>query len=953
MNNAQESIVSHQRGPLCVIAGPGSGKTRSILLLVLNLLLSGNAQPSEVILCTYAEKVAYEMQDRLIKFAETIDYRKDLSQLRIGTIHSICKQLLIENIHYTNIESDFTTLDQFAQQLLIFEHIHEICKPPAMKFFHDYWGSTWNIAKELSSLFNIVTEDLILDKLKATYNKKNISLSTENDKLRYYLTYTYTAYQKMLQKRNCLDFAHQQKCIYNLLKDPQTFPHVTKGLRYIIVDEYQDTSYIQEQILILLASATSTNNLCVVGDEDQALYRFRGATIRNILGFKQAFPESRKIYLMTNYRSHTSIIDMYNTWITSINWTNHQGVPVRTEKHVQPISSRTYPNYSAVYTAVYDNPDDEAEQFAEIVASLKTQGKIHDYSQVALLLRSVKPNFSSHYIKALQRKNIPFFCPRARSYFDQKEIRLIIGCFARILDYNADPLENEFLGEDLREYLGNCQRDVEQACLTSSSLQKMLFTIKQEFVHSAEDPDTSNTSLTDYFYRFITAKPFLTYVKGDNDHEEPLHNLELFSQLLHIFQRYYRHSVVTLQNRNRIAHDFFQKFLSLLHIDGLNQYEDTHQPIPEGHVPILTIHQAKGLEFPVVVVGRLDKLAAFSDSQKQKVLQDLSEHPFIEPDQLIPAFDQHRLYYVAFSRAKNLLVLTASKRPGTSLAPLWQKLPLWKQADLHHMPESEFIDEQCKSLPRYGFTSHIQLYNTCPRQYYYFRAHHFTPSSTKESFVGQLVHHTLEHIHCTARDGRLSLLNEEMIEEFFERKFQALIQTHQFPIDTLQKDEAQQQVLRYFRQNQELLQNILDAEFPIQISKKNYILAGKIDLLVKSKHGLTLIDFKTHARAINSSSYLEQYKQQVHFYANALELAGHPRPKHLFLYWTAEEHKEDALMEIAYSAEKIAMMDQTIEETVSKIEQKKFHVWKPPAAEICQRCDLRHLCLQDRVIKTS
>ncbi len=120
MNNDQESIVSHQRGPLCVIAGPGSGKTRSIILLVLNLLLSGNAQPSEVILCTYAEKVAYEMQDRLIEFAEEIGYKKDLSQLRIGTIHSICKQLLIENVHYANIENDFTTLDQFAQQLLIF-----------------------------------------------------------------------------------------------------------------------------------------------------------------------------------------------------------------------------------------------------------------------------------------------------------------------------------------------------------------------------------------------------------------------------------------------------------------------------------------------------------------------------------------------------------------------------------------------------------------------------------------------------------------------------------------------------------------------------------------------------------------------------------------------------------------------------------------------------------------
>src|SRR5690242_12179631 len=108
MNDDQRAIVSHKQGPLCVIAGPGSGKTRSILLLVLNLLLCGDAQPSEVILCTYTEKVAAEMQDCLMKFARMVGYKHDLTPLRIGTIHSICKQMLVEHIHYAPIENDFT-----------------------------------------------------------------------------------------------------------------------------------------------------------------------------------------------------------------------------------------------------------------------------------------------------------------------------------------------------------------------------------------------------------------------------------------------------------------------------------------------------------------------------------------------------------------------------------------------------------------------------------------------------------------------------------------------------------------------------------------------------------------------------------------------------------------------------------------------------------------------------
>ena len=429
----------------------------------------------------------------------------------------------------------------------------------------------------------------------------------KNDKLRYYLTYSYTAYQKVLEQRNCLDFAHQQKCIYNLLKDPQTFPQVTKGLRYIIVDEYQDTSYIQEQILILLASATGANNLCVVGDEDQALYRFRGATIRNILGFKQTFPESQRMYLLTNYRSHTSIVDMYNTWMTSINWTNNQGVPVRTAKHVHPNPLRVYQNYSAVYTAIYNNPYDEAEQFAEMVASLKTQGKFKIIVRWHYFCAASNRTSAPLTSKPCNEKTFPSSVLARDLTLLKKRFRLIIGCLACILDYNSDPRENDFLGDDISEYLGDCQRDVEQACLTSPSLQKMFFTMKREFVCSEEDLQIPNISLVDYFYRLITAKPFLIYVKGDDDQEGPIHNLELFSQLLHTFQRYYYHGIVTLQNRRRIAHDFFQKFLSLLHTDGLNQYEDAHQPIPKGHVPILTIHQAKGLEFPVVVVGRQER----------------------------------------------------------------------------------------------------------------------------------------------------------------------------------------------------------------------------------------------------------------------------------------------------------------------------------------------------------
>jgi DNA helicase II / ATP-dependent DNA helicase PcrA len=154
LNEEQRAIISHKHGPLLVVAGPGSGKTLSLILLAMNLLLCDEAKPSELILCTYTEKAACDMQDRLLKIASDVGYQQDLASLRIGTIHSICKQLITENKHYLRIEDDFITLDQFTRQLLIFEEIDKMCKPNMKRFFQKHWGAPWQMAKELGSSFD-------------------------------------------------------------------------------------------------------------------------------------------------------------------------------------------------------------------------------------------------------------------------------------------------------------------------------------------------------------------------------------------------------------------------------------------------------------------------------------------------------------------------------------------------------------------------------------------------------------------------------------------------------------------------------------------------------------------------------------------------------------------------------------------------------------------------------
>jgi DNA helicase II / ATP-dependent DNA helicase PcrA len=227
MNEEQKAIVSHKQGPLLVIAGPGSVKTRSLTLLTMNLLLCNDAEPSQVVLCTYTEKAAFELQDRLTSIANGVGYKGNLSQLKVGTIHSICQQLVNENLYRTPLGNNYETLDQFTQQLLIFEHLGEICPDNTQAFFRKQWGAPWNIAKKLKFYFDTIAEELIFDKLKEEFLRLR-RYAKEKDILLYCLTHAYYHYQHVLARTNSIDFAHLQKCAFNLLTEPDTFQRITR-----------------------------------------------------------------------------------------------------------------------------------------------------------------------------------------------------------------------------------------------------------------------------------------------------------------------------------------------------------------------------------------------------------------------------------------------------------------------------------------------------------------------------------------------------------------------------------------------------------------------------------------------------------------------------------------------------------------------------------------------------
>jgi DNA helicase-2/ATP-dependent DNA helicase PcrA len=935
LNDAQRAVVGHLDGPLLVVAGPGSGKTYCIVLRALNLLLLGKAEPRQMLLCTFTEKAAFEMRDRLAAAARKVGYGDDLSQLRVSTIHSACNSFLQRYRQRTPLGHNYETLDELTQLLFIFEHFDEIIGPPGGDGrYLGRWSTRWTAIEGARRYFDKITEELV----------DPVQLVASGDSFLVAIANAYRAYRRSLFATNRVDFAHLQRLAHDFLQDSAVSRTVARDIRHVLVDEYQDTNFVQEQLLLTLTK--ETRNLCVVGDEDQSLYRFRGATVRNILEFPQRVPGCKIIRLTTNYRSHRRIIERYDRWMASADWSNPQGRPFRYEKTIQPDPDVRHRNYPAVFAIWGKDRRDEARRFADFVTYLKRNGVIEDYSQVALLLHSVRQEHSGAYLEALRARGIPAFCPRARAYFENEEIRDLVACYAELFGWHGDG-RGEVAGAvaDLATYADDAIVQLRKRFGAPHPLAKALRHWTEEIAKLAEG-QALDVRPADYFYRLLALEPFKTVVKNEN----AARNLAIFSQLLNAFQTYYHYTVVTHRNREVLRLHFFNSFLRLLYEGGINEYEDPDQPFPKGHVQVMTIHQAKGLEFPVVAVGSLSAQLS-SPKQVDRDLGPFYHRPPFEPENRITLFDRMRLHYVAFSRAQKVLVLTAGEPPKDHFAPIWDGLPQWPYVQKDLLAAQRFkLRERMPVKKSYSFTGDLKIYETCPRQYQFFREYDFTPSRSAVIFFGLLVHQTIEEIHRIALDGKLDALNRAKIRQLFERTFRFLAMSDVRPIGDAAKEAAFEQVMNYARQNRDEMRRIVQTEVDVSIEKEGYILTGKVDLLLGGDGKLELLDFKTSPRPKDSPDLVAAYERQLCTYAHILEQRHGKRVDRLLLYWTSEPRKADALMVLPYEPARVEEAGRHFDAVVRRIQAKEFEVKMPPEPGICKECDLRLLCHAEGIL---
>lgn len=934
LNEAQRAIVGHLDGPLLVIAGPGSGKTYSIVLRALNLLLLEKALPRQVVLCTFTEKAAFEMRDRLAAAARKVGYTGDLSELTVSTIHGFCNRVLTQHRHRTQLGHGFNTLDDLTQLLLIFEHFNAIVGLPENGLFLGRWKTRWTAIEGARGYFDKITEELV-DPMRLTASADPFLAAIGN---------AYRRYERALLDANHTDFAHLQRLVHDLLGDRSTADAVTRDLRYVLVDEYQDTNYIQEQLLLKLTA--KSRNLCVVGDEDQSLYRFRGATVRNILEFPQRMPGCATVKLTTNYRSHRAIVERYDRWMASTDWSNPRGPAFRHDKTIKVEAAGAHPAYPSVIAIWGKDKRDEAARFADLVEFLRKNEVIADYGQVALLLHSVREEHSGRYLAALEAKGIPAFCPRARAYFEIPEVRDLVACFAVLFGWHGSGRgQVDGAVAELATYVDDAIVHLGRRFGAPHALAAALQTWVGE-IGALQEGEALDLRPADYFYDLLARDPFKSAVSNENT----ARNLAIFSRLLNVFQSYYHYTVVTHKNRELLPFHFFNSFLRLLYDGGINEYEDRDQPFPKGHVQVMTIHQAKGLEFPVVVVGSLSTQLA-SPKQIDRDLAPFYHRPPFEPENRITLFDRMRLHYVAFSRPQKVLVLTAHEPPKDHFNPIWQGLPQWPYVQKDLLAAQRFeVRERMPVKKTYSFTGDLKIYETCPRQYQFLREYDFAPSRSAVIFFGLLVHQTIEEIHRIALDGELDALDEARIRELFDRTFRCLVASDVRPIGAMARDAAFVQVLNYFHQNRDEMRRVIQTEVDVSLEKDGYILAGKVDLLLGGDGKFELLDFKTSPRPQDSPELIAAYERQLCTYAHILQRRHGRHVDRLLLYWTSEPRKQDALMVLPYDPKRVEEAGLHFDETVRRIQARDFAVTTTPEAVICKECDLRMLCRSDGII---
>ncbi len=693
LNDSQKKVICDSNYPAAVIAGPGTGKTFTIVKKVTDLVKNHDLAPNRILITTFTKKAAAELNVRILSEFKKEGIKTDLDDLKIGNFHSLAN-IFIEK--YKKLDDDFfpsMVIDQDLEGYILEKNLH-IFKE--IDDFEEYikYGEVYKIQE----IFESITNNLIdLDILKAS--KDPI------DRLSFEI---YMTHLNLLKSMKLMNFQMILKKLYDLLSDEVIGDAIRNSIDFVIIDEYQDTNLIQQEIAFKLLK---DKNIIVFGDDDQSLYSFRGADPKNLLEFDQVcrnkLGKSASIYkLDINYRSNQTIIDTSQKWLNNYFGSNKS-------KKLKSIDQDKNPN--SLVRARANNKEN-------LLKIIKILNEKINFGQIAFLF----PTLNSDYPKQLEAffkdAGIKVINWSSSKFFYRREIKILVYILASIYSsYPSNLSYNDYLTYEekqkyfFRSYLAKLFDD-----------QSFKSVEMDEFIRYFRN--NKPTSISKIVYKSFSLPIFediLDKELGEINSDRAMKNIGKFTKIVADYEDIFKNSS-GLEFIHGYLYYFFKK-------NSIKEFDDSTPDYDA--INFMTIHNAKGLEFDTVFVSGLND---YPRVNKKKLLE---KYDYARADKDSAEKDFYRKYYTAFTRAKNLLVILDNSRDQ-------RLVDFAKTCD--NASELSTIDFQKINVeiskPILSFTTDIEVYESCPLKYKFIRKLNYKLPKSQSLILGTNIHALAEYI---------------------------------------------------------------------------------------------------------------------------------------------------------------------------------------------------------------
>ncbi len=908
---AQARIIAHRGSHLQVVACAGSGKTETMAVRIATLLAEGVA-PSQILAFTFTVEAAEGLKTRVLrKVRERLpDLPLDrLSPMFIGTIHAWCQRFLTEQV------PRYATYDLFTDHRLVGLLTREY------------------EAVGLQHLGIEVRTDAVRQFLDTASVVENEMLGIDDLPVGPFRT-AYQRYRQLLDRYRALTFNQSIARTVEELRRPEVFAAFHPRLAHLLVDEFQDINPAQAKLIELLSAAPVT--LCAVGDDDQAIYQWRGSSVSFIREFAPKFHAHTET-LDTNRRSRATIVECAARFAETI--------PDRLAK---TICATREAHPEAVQHLAADTQASEAAVIADALERLHGNG--FAWRDAAVLLRGMRA--AKTFLDEFDARKIPYRCEGRQGLFLQPDAEALYHVFAWLAgrDTLYDPRENDERAIDLREILARVAEVFSLPPERVVLLEALLYVLRKAL------PELAEADLVGTYYRILNCFDVPSWDLDDPRTARRMGSLGRFSELLADYEAVTRRTRVDRDTNGQRSvasglsggEHFLERFVQYVDFYARGAYNDftgEHDPDLDA-VTITTVHSAKGLEWPVVCVPALTAKrfpSGFAGEQRAWLL----------PRDVIPAAryegsvdDERRLFYVAMTRARDHLVLSTFRSDGhrTSKPSVFfqQTLPkgekprdatLWvPDAPL---PRGSAPDDQ----PTFSF-SELAQYQLCPRQYRLRKNLGFQPSAAKELGYGRAVHHILRRVADSVRKRNVVPSPAEM-DALFAREF--YLPYADAPAWTQLETRARALVDTYVRECDDELHRVWEVERPFELHLTAGNVVGRADVILDREGGvagnLALVDYKTRKVREDDASLDLQLK----VYTAAGRGEGFEVRAAYLHDLTAP--RDNARHPVDASARAVRDALVTVESLCRGVRAREF---ASSPGDHCKRCDVRRLCPDGR-----